>query len=49
MGTWFRDYVYIPIGGNKGGLAKQLRNIAIVWLLTGFSKSCLLQSGISTR
>ena len=36
MGTWFRDYVYIPLGGNKGGLTKQLRNIAIVWLLTGF-------------
>ena len=36
MGTWFRDYVYIPLGGNKGGLAKQLSNIAIVWLLTGF-------------
>ena len=36
MGTWFRDYVYIPLGGNKGGLARQLRNIAIVWLLTGF-------------
>ena len=35
MGTWFRDYVYIPLGGNKGGLVKQLRNIAIVWLLTG--------------
>ena len=36
MGTWFRDYVYIPLGGNKGGLAKQISNIAIVWLLTGF-------------
>ncbi len=36
MGTWFRDYVYIPLGGNRGGLAKQLRNIAIVWALTGF-------------
>ena len=36
MGTWFRDYVYILLGGNKGGSAKQLRNIAIVWLLTGF-------------
>ena len=36
MGTWFKDYVYIPLGGNKGGLVKQLRNIAIVWLLTGF-------------
>ncbi len=36
MGTWFRDYVYIPLGGNKKGLAVQLRNIGIVWLLTGF-------------
>ncbi len=35
MGTWFRDYVYIPLGGNKKGLAVQLRNIGIVWLLTG--------------
>ncbi len=36
MGSWFRDYVYIPLGGNHGGLGKQLRNIAVVWLLTGF-------------
>ncbi|MDO4380192.1 MAG: MBOAT family protein [Clostridia bacterium] len=36
MGTWFRDYVYIPLGGNRKGLAIQLRNIAVVWLLTGF-------------
>ena len=36
MGTWFRDYVYIPLGGNRGGLALQLRNIAVVWILTGF-------------
>ena len=36
MGTWFRDYVYIPLGGNRRGLAIQLRNIAVVWLLTGF-------------
>lgn len=36
MGTWFRDYVYIPLGGNRRGIAIQLRNIAIVWLLTGF-------------
>lgn len=36
MGTWFRDYVYIPLGGNRKGLVVQLRNIAIVWLLTGF-------------
>ncbi len=36
MGSWFRDYVYIPLGGNRKGLGLQLRNIAIVWLLTGF-------------
>lgn len=36
LGTWFRDYVYIPLGGNRKGFAVQIRNIAIVWLLTGF-------------
>ena len=36
LGTWFRDYVYIPLGGNRVGRAKHLRNIIIVWLLTGF-------------
>ncbi len=36
LGSWFRDYVYIPLGGNRCGLGKQIRNIAIVWLLTGF-------------
>ena len=36
LGTWFRDYVYIPLGGNRKGLALQLRNVALVWLLTGF-------------
>lgn len=35
LGTWFREYVYIPLGGNKKGLVIQLRNIVIVWLLTG--------------
>ena len=35
LGTWFRDYVYIPLGGNRKGLPKQIRNISIVWLLTG--------------
>ena len=35
LGTWFRDYVYIPLGGNKVGKLKHLRNILIVWLLTG--------------
>ena len=36
LGTWFRDYVYIPLGGNRRGKWIQLRNIAVVWLLTGF-------------
>ncbi|MDD2418662.1 MAG: MBOAT family protein [Oscillospiraceae bacterium] len=35
LGTWFREYVYIPLGGNRKGLPLQLRNILIVWLLTG--------------
>ncbi len=35
LGTWFRDYVYIPLGGNRHGFLKQLRNIMTVWLLTG--------------
>ncbi len=35
MGGWFRDYVYIPLGGNRAGRGKWLRNLAVVWLLTG--------------
>ena len=35
LGTWFREYVYIPLGGNRKGAGRQLVNIAIVWLLTG--------------
>lgn len=35
LGTWFRDYVYIPLGGNRVSKIKQLRNIFAVWLLTG--------------
>lgn len=35
LSSWFRDYVYIPLGGNRKGLIKQIRNIAIVWILTG--------------
>ena len=35
LSSWFRDYVYIPLGGNRNGMKKQIRNIAIVWLLTG--------------
>ena len=36
LGTWFKDYVYIPLGGNRVGKLKLLRNIFIVWFLTGF-------------
>ncbi len=36
LGTWFRDYVYIPLGGNRVGKLKWFRNILIVWFLTGF-------------
>lgn len=36
LGSWFRDYVYIPLGGNRVNKIKFLRNILIVWLLTGF-------------
>lgn len=36
LGTWFRDYLYIPLGGNRRGTWILLRNIAIVWFLTGF-------------
>lgn len=35
LGSWFREYVYIPLGGNQRGMAVQLRNIFIVWMLTG--------------
>lgn len=35
LGSWFREYVYIPLGGNQRGLLLQLRNIMIVWMLTG--------------
>ncbi len=35
LGSWFRDYVYIPLGGNRVGRARQLCNILAVWALTG--------------
>lgn len=35
LGSWFREYVYIPLGGNRKGLPRQLINIFIVWMLTG--------------
>lgn len=35
LGTWFREYVYIPLGGNRKGMARQLLNLFVVWFLTG--------------
>ena len=35
LGTWFREYVYIPLGGNRHGLSRQILNLIIVWGLTG--------------
>ena len=35
LGTWFRDYVYIPLGGNRVSKGKWYRNILIVWMFTG--------------
>ncbi len=36
LSTWFRDYVYIPLGGNRVSRVKHYRNIFVVWMLTGF-------------
>jgi len=35
LSSWFRDYVYIPLGGNRGGAVKTVRNLLVVFLLTG--------------
>ena len=35
LGTWFREYVYIPLGGNRKGVKRQIINLLIVWALTG--------------
>jgi alginate O-acetyltransferase complex protein AlgI len=35
LGSWFREYIYIPLGGNRRGLGLQLRNLLVVWFLTG--------------
>lgn len=35
LGLWFREYVYIPLGGNRGGTLKTILNLAVVWLFTG--------------
>ncbi|MEE0264670.1 MAG: MBOAT family O-acyltransferase [Acutalibacteraceae bacterium] len=36
LGTWFRDYVYIPLGGNRVSKLRHFFNIFVVWMLTGF-------------
>lgn len=36
LSGWFKEYVYIPLGGNRKGLQRQLLNMLIVWFLTGF-------------
>ena len=36
LSSWFREYVYIPLGGNRLGLPRQFFNMAVVWFLTGF-------------
>ncbi len=36
LGSWFRDYVYIPMGGSRVSSWKMIRNLWVVWLLTGF-------------
>ena len=35
LGSWFREYVYIPLGGNRNGKLATIRNLLVVWLLTG--------------
>lgn len=36
LSTWFREYVYIPLGGNRKGDSRTITNLLIVWMLTGF-------------
>ena len=36
LGSWFRDYVYIPLGGNRCSMGRWILNILAVWMLTGF-------------
>ena len=35
LSSWFREYVYIPLGGNRRGAGRQILNMSVVWLLTG--------------
>ena len=36
LSSWFKDYIYIPLGGNRKGIKRQILNLLIVWSLTGF-------------
>ncbi|WP_178988989.1 MBOAT family O-acyltransferase [Winogradskyella schleiferi] len=36
LSTWFRDYLYIPVGGSRGTLAKTIRNVFIIFIVSGF-------------
>ncbi|MBV6404656.1 MAG: MBOAT family protein [Flavobacteriales bacterium] len=36
LSTWFRDYLYIPLGGSRGGRARTVRNVLIIFLVSGF-------------
>ena len=36
LSSWFRDYLYIPLGGSKGGMGKKIRNILLIFLVSGF-------------
>ena len=50
LGTWFRDYIYIPLGGSRKGVLRTIRNLVVVWLLTGLwhgiTPNFLLWAGI---
>ncbi len=50
LGAWFREYLYIPLGGNRKGTVRTLLNLAVVWLFTGLwhgvGGSYLLWAGI---
>ena len=35
LGSWFKEYVYIPLGGSRAGTARTIRNLLVVWFLTG--------------
>jgi alginate O-acetyltransferase complex protein AlgI len=35
LGAWFREYLYIPLGGNRKGSLRTILNLAVVWLFTG--------------